>query len=220
MSKSSSKLSVFGALLVLPITAFSGAIDSSKLTIFVEAGQSRLDANASNATVDHPNGCELNLLVCNVDVSSPTYGIGVGYDYNENFTFTIAYHDYGKTYDLYSPDSNESIIQKAKMLSASTIVKYPFASGLTPFAEFGVGYYSSEATYTGIGYYRARDEGITPIYGLGAEYALSSRWDAKLGWRRVVSMGQETGFLTTQPSIRSIDATNDFIYLSAAYRFQ
>ena len=219
MSNLSVKILTSAILFSLPLVAHSTPIDTSKLTVFVEAGEVNLNANFTNATTAHPNGCEIDSLLCDLDTNRIAYGVGVAYEYNENFSFSMSYHDFGKTYDLYAAASTETMYQKSQMISAAVVAKYPLESGLTPFAEFGVGYYFTDARYSGpFMDLKTSDTGLTPIYGLGLGYSFSDNCGVKMGWRRVVKMGSQTEFLSNT-EIRTIDADSDFAYLSLGYSF-
>lgn len=195
----------------------------------VSVGSSTSTVN-SNSLITNPARCTAIGADCNTDDSGTTGSIYVGYPLNDKLAVEAEYTDLGKiTGTVVQGGTNDHFSQKTTGLGLSLIGKaQPLANKpLNVYAKAGVFHWISQADasfspgVTGFGLATSRkDNGNTPILGVGVEYEVEKHWSIRAGVDRYFKLGKRNVMLDEViSSWRTLNHDVDVYSLGAAYHF-
>lgn len=123
----------------------------------------------------HEDTCDqVNAASC--DDKSQSFNGFAGYQFNDNFAIEAGYNHLGKT----ELPGEDSILQG---INTSIIGRLPLTENVSLFGEVGAFGYRSDS----LGH---RDEGLSPLGGVGATYRINDTLDVQARYRRIENIGR------------------------------
>nr|WP_314266854.1 porin OmpA [uncultured Moellerella sp.] len=140
-------------------------------------------------------------------------GAYAGYQYNPYLGFELGYDWFGK---MKYKGANNSGDFKTMGVSLTTKLSYPIMDDLDVYTRLGGMVWRSDAksnqTVAGVNYRsKENDTGVSPVYALGVEYAITPNWATRLDYQWVSQMGDKDN-LGVRPD-------NGMLSVGVAYRF-
>ncbi|EOJ8665860.1 porin OmpA [Providencia stuartii] len=141
-----------------------------------------------------------------------TFGAGAyaGYQYNQYMGFELGYDWFGKM--KYKGAGNNGDL-KSMGVSLTTKLSYPVMDDLDVYTRLGGMVWRTDvkAHQTGEERYKENDTGVSPVYALGVEYAITPNWATRLDYQWVSNIGDNDN-LGVRPD-------NGMLSVGLAYRF-
>lgn len=141
-----------------------------------------------------------------------TFGAGAyaGYQYNQYMGFELGYDWFGKM--KYKGAGNSGDL-KSMGVSLTTKLSYPVMDDLDVYTRLGGMVWRTDvkANQEGFDKYKENDTGVSPVYALGVEYAITPNWATRLDYQWVSNIGDKDN-LGVRPD-------NGMLSVGLAYRF-
>lgn len=141
-----------------------------------------------------------------------TFGAGAyaGYQYNQYMGFELGYDWFGKM--KYKGAGNSGDL-KSMGVSLTTKLSYPVMDDLDVYTRLGGMVWRTDvkANQEGQDKYKENDTGVSPVYALGVEYAITPNWATRLDYQWVSNIGDKDN-LGVRPD-------NGMLSVGLAYRF-
>ncbi|EKT62054.1 porin OmpA [Providencia burhodogranariea] len=141
-----------------------------------------------------------------------TLGAGAyaGYQYNEYMGFELGYDWFGKM--KYKGAGNSGDL-KSMGVSLTTKLSYPIMDDLDVYTRLGGMVWRTDvkAHNDNLGKIKENDTGVSPVYALGVEYAITPNWATRLDYQWVSNIGDKDN-LGVRPD-------NGMLSVGLAYRF-
>lgn len=214
--------------------AHAGGGFSGQWYIGGDFGKTHNNTDTANFFTD-PNMCDNPVITCTVDDNDQAVRVVAGYTITPSLAIELGYADLGTTADLNPSNSAMGISatakQDTKALSVSAIGKKKFgASNIAAFGKLGAAYWDSEMTFNtftqnpatpvAVPNQTQSSSGVSPIVGLGIEYAINNNWNLHAGWDRYYSVGEKTEAIDVpNADIRTVDTDIDMVYIGATVSF-
>jgi len=189
--KTAASFMLLAVILVL-CSAQVFADDAPHLYVGVDMGSTRFSG-------DGPAADSLFIAGQRFKDTENNYGLHVGFQFNAWFAAELGFTDFGTGTDTFElrrgiffivkPNDTQSLA--AKGLSLAGVFSYPVAQDFSVFGVLGISTMDykevmsggfSEATGSLLSKHAYSDQGL--IYGLGAKYALSDKWNLRADLRR------------------------------------
>lgn len=206
--------------------AFSGSAVSAAPGFYAlgSVGLTRSDGGFREGTFEgSTNSCLKGTKNCTVDSRDRGFGVGGGWRATEHLGLELYYADFGRPYQLYSSNLNETASQRTTGFGASAVFFWPLTASWTGIGKIGAFSWESKSTYSGVppSPLNATNRGISPTIGVGFEYSVSEPLAIRLSWDRTVKVGKNAGLLD-QVNHRAGTANIDVDQLSVGvvYRFR
>lgn len=132
-------------------------------------------------------------------------GLYAGYQYNQYMGFEMGYDWFGKM--KYKGDNAGSVSSMG--VSLTTKLSYPVMEDLDVYTRLGGMVYRTEAKVNGLG--KETDTGVSPVYALGLEYAITPELATRLDYQWVSRMGDKDNI--------GVSPDNGMLSVGLAYRF-
>lgn len=137
-------------------------------------------------------------------------GAYAGYQYNQYMGFELGYDWFGKM--KYKGADNSGDL-KSMGVSLTTKLSYPVMEDLDVYTRLGGMVWRTDvkANQAGQDKYKENDTGVSPVYALGVEYAITPNWATRLDYQWVSDLGDKDN-LGVRPD-------NGMLSVGLAYRF-
>ncbi|CAA2930801.1 porin OmpA [Arsenophonus endosymbiont of Bemisia tabaci] len=137
-------------------------------------------------------------------------GAYVGYQHNQYLGFELGYDWLGRM--RYSGQPNNDSVKSMMGVQLTARLSYPLTDELDVYGRLGGMVWRADAkANVGDQSFKEHDTGVSPVYALGLEYAITPEWATRLDYQWVSYIGDKDSL--------SVRPDNGMLSVGVAYRF-